>query len=32
VTGTLEVGEVYDEFGFLMNIYRIRATAVEQLR
>jgi len=32
VTGTLEMGEVYDEYGFLMNIYRIRATAVEQLR
>ncbi len=32
VTGTLEIGEVYDEFGFLMSIYRIRAKTVEQLR
>lgn len=32
VVGTLEIGEVYDDYGFLMSIYRIRAKSVEQLR
>jgi len=32
VVGTLEMGEVYDEYGFLMSLYRIRASAVEKLK
>ncbi|MEZ5978703.1 MAG: DUF3299 domain-containing protein [Planctomycetota bacterium] len=32
VTGTIHLGEVYDEYGFLMNLYRIDASAVEEVK
>lgn len=32
VTGKLELGEVYDEYGFLMSLYRIEASAVDEVK
>ncbi|HKX45717.1 MAG TPA: DUF3299 domain-containing protein, partial [Planctomycetota bacterium] len=31
VTGTFEVGEVLDDYGYVSSVYRLRATAVERL-
>ena len=32
VVGTLEVGEAFDEYGYVTSVYRIRATSAERTR